>query len=86
MIKLTNKELLKELGKRIKLGKIKGNSFDYGCCYGFTNLYTGRTQGTYSFWKPEFKVNLHNGEIKENKIDENVDTSNQDDHEKSTKE
>ena len=86
MTEISNKELLTELGERIKAGKIKGNSFDYGCCHSFTRLYTGKTQGTYSFWKPEFQVDLHDGEITENKIDENADTSNQEEYEKATKE
>ena len=85
-MEINDKELLKELGKRIKEGKIKGNSFDYGCCHGFTNLYTGKTQGTYAFWKPEFKVYLHDGEIEENEIDDKPDTSNQSEHETATKE
>ena len=82
---LTDKELLIELGKRIKAGKVKGNSFEYGCCHGFTNLYTGRTQGTYALWKPEFKVNLHDGEITENKIDDKPNIEGQEKHEKATR-
>ena len=85
-IELTDKELLKELSERIKAGKIKGNSIDYECCYGYTNLYTGRTRGTYAFWKPEFQVHLSDGEIRENKIDDNPDISGQNEHEKATKE
>lgn len=85
MSEISNKELLTELGKRIKAGKIKGNSFDYTCCYGYTNLYTGKTQGTYALWKAEFQVCLSSGEITENKIDDKADKSNQEDHEKPTK-
>lgn len=82
---LSDKELLTELGKRIKAEKIKGYGFEYGCCHGFTHLYTGKTQGTYAFWKSEFRVDLHDGEIEEKEIDAKADKSNQEDYEKPTK-
>lgn len=81
---LNDKELLTELASRIKAGKIKGNSIDYECCGGYTNLYTGKTQGTYAFWKPEFQVYLSDGEIKENEID-GTDKADQSEYEKPTK-